>query len=418
MSTPARPTTLGDVDLSDNELFRHGFPHEIFSLVRDEAPVWRHPRTAGTERFGGEFWVVASHAEVQAVSRDHARFRSFEGPFLEWPQERQGASLVAMDPPAHTRFRRLISAGLTPRMIARLEDQVRAWAGGAIDAALDRGECDFVTDVAFQVPMHMIADIVGIPVADRAWLFERVVQFLRALDPSAAVPDDERVAVQVEIFEYAHELGAQKRRSPTDDVWTALTTAEIELEDGTRTRLTELELDEFFIILTAAGSDTAKGAIAGGLVAFDEHPEQLDCLRHDPAMMPTAVEEILRWTSPAHYFRRTATDDVVLRGETIRAGEPVTVWYPSANRDAAVFADPFRFDVTRADNPHVTFGGGGIHYCMGANLARREVRVTFEELCARVGRFEILGEPVYSAPGLDSSTSLTMTSLPVRLTPR
>lgn len=418
MTTTSTPIDLGAVDLTDNELFRHGFPHDIFTRLREEAPIWHHPATPGTERFGGEFWVVSKHADVQAVSRDHARFRSYDGPMLEWPPERQGMSIVALDPPAHTRLRRLISAGFTPRMVARLDEQVRTWAGVVIDHALELGECNFVHEVAYQVPMHMIADILGIPLSDREWLFDHVDLFLRSRDPSTALPEAERAALELEVFQYAHELGAEKRRCPADDVWTTLTEAEIDLDDGSRTRLTEFELDLFFNVLTIAGSETARGAITAGLIALLEHPDQLEHMRREPAVIPTAVEEILRWTSPAHYFRRTATEDVEIRGVTIRAGDRVTVWYPSANRDADVFADPFRFDITRAENPHVAFGGGGIHYCMGANLAKREIRVMYEELLKRVRDFEILAEPVYSVAGLASAVSLAITELPVRLTAR
>jgi cytochrome P450 len=417
MTTASTPVDLGTLDLTDNELFRRGFPHGVFTRLRDEAPVWQHPATPGTERFGGEFWVVSKHADVQALSRDHARLRSYDGPMLQdWPPERQGMSIVSMDPPAHTRVRRLISAGFTPRLVARLEDQVRSWAGVVIDHALEQGECNFVHEVAYQVPMHMIADILGIPRSDRKWLFDRVDLFLRSLDPNTALPEPERTAVELEVFEYAHELGAEKRRSPADDVWTKLTEAEIDLEDGSRTRLTEFELDLFFMILTVAGSETARGAITAGLITLVEHPDQLERMRRELTVIPTAVEEILRWTTPATYFRRTATEDVEIRGVTLRVGDRVTLWYPSANRDADAFAEPFRFDITRAENPHVAFGGGGIHYCMGANLAKREIRVMFEELLKRVRDFEILGEPVYSVAGLDSAVSLAITELPVRLT--
>jgi len=409
---------LHAIDLTRHELYRHGFPHELFAVLRDEAPVWRHPDTPGTDRLGGSFWVLSRHADVQAVSRDHARFRSLEGPSIpSITPERQGLMLVTMDPPDHTRLRRLVSAGFTPRMTALLDTQARRWAASIVDEALARGECDFVQDVAYQFPMHMIADIVGIPPSDRAWLFDQVDLLLQSTDPQHKLAPTERAAIELRLFEYAHGLASEKRRNPADDVWTLLTTAAIEQPDGTTTSLTELELDLFFMVLTIAGSETTRSAIASGLVALLDHPDQLARLRTDRDVMSTAIDEILRWASPVAYFRRTATEDVVLHGVEIATGDRVTMWYPSANRDDAVFDRPFAFDITRSPNPHVTFGGGGMHYCLGANLARREIRVMFEELLARVGHVEITGEPEYAVQGIGNPITLTLKHLPVRLRP-
>lgn len=410
---------LETIDLTDPELYRHGFPHEIFNVLRDEAPVWWHPETPGANRVGGGFWVVSRHADVQSVSRDPRRFRSLEGPSLpEMPAERQGVMVVSMDPPDHSRIRRLVSAGFTPRMTAKLEAQAREWSVSIIEQALERGECNFVQEVAYQLPMHMIADILGIPVADREWLFDRVNVMLQSTDPRSSLSHEERVAVEMEMYGYAQELGAEKRRNPADDVWTTLTTAEIEHTDGERTRLNELELDLFFLVLTIAGSETTRNAISAGLIALLEHPDQMQRLRSDPEVMSTAVDEILRWTSPVSYFRRTTTVDTEIRGVPIAAGDRVSVWYPSANRDEDVFDDPFAFDITRAENPHVAFGGGGVHYCLGANLAKREIRVMFEELLARASQIEILGEAEYSVQGIGNPIMMSLKDLPVRLTAR
>jgi cytochrome P450 len=324
--------------------------------------------------------------------------------------------VVSMDPPDHTRMRRLVSAGFTPRMITKLEDQARTWAATIVDRALEREQCNFVHEVAYQLPMHMIADIVGIPVSDREWLFDRVNVFLSSTDPRSRLSHDEINAIQAEMFGYAQQLGNEKRRVPADDVWTTLIQAEIEHDDGERTHLSSIELDLFFIVLTIAGSETTRNAISAGLMALVEHREQLELLRNDADMMSSAVEEILRWTAPAAYFRRTATVDTEIRGVPIAAGDRVTIWHPSANRDGDAFADPFRFDITRADNPHVTFGGGGVHYCLGANLAKREIRVMFEELLARVSEVEIVGEPEYSVQGIGNPITVSLKDLPVRLT--
>jgi cytochrome P450 len=408
---------LETIDLTDPELYRQGFPHEVFAILRDEAPVWWHPENRGTDRLGGSFWVVSKHADVQAVSRDPARFSSLDGPSLPTvPPEQRGAMVVSMDPPDHTRMRRLVSAGFTPRMITKLEDQARTWARTIVDHALDRDQCNFVHEVAYQLPMHMIADIVGIPVSDREWLFDRVNVFLSSTDPRSRLSRDKISAIQAEMFGYAQQLGDDKRRHPADDVWTTLIGAEIDHDDGERTRLTPLELDLFFIVLTIAGSETTRNAISAGLMALVGHPDQLELLRSDPGVMSTAVEEILRWTAPAAYFRRTATVDTEIRGVPIAAGDRVTIWHSSANRDEDAFEDAFRFDITRAENPHVTFGGGGIHYCLGANLAKREIRVMFEELLTRVRGVEIVGEPEYSVQGIGNPITVSLKDLPVRLT--
>ncbi|HXK22797.1 MAG TPA: cytochrome P450 [Myxococcota bacterium] len=407
---------LESIDLTRHELFRRGFPHELFSILREEAPVWRHPATAGTAELGGAFWIVSRHADVQAVSRDHARFRSLEGPSLggEKP-ERRGMMLISMDPPAHTRLRRLVSSGFTPRMTAKLETQAREWAIAILERALERGECNFVQEVAYPLPMHMIADIVGIPRSDRKPIFELVDAMLYALDPDSALPEEQQTAMLIELFGYGRDLAAEKRRAPSDDVWTRLTTAEIEQPDGSRTRLGELELDLFFMVLTVAGSETTRNAISAGLIALLEHPDQMERMRADPAVMSTAVDEILRWASPVSYFRRTAVEDVVVGGARIEAGHKVSLWYPSANRDREVHADPFRFDVGRTPNPHLAFGGGGVHYCLGANLAKQEVKVMFEELLARVGEIDLLGEPEYSVAGIKSPICFSLKNLPVRM---
>jgi cytochrome P450 len=262
--------------------------------------------------------------------------------------------------------------------------------------------------------MHMIADIVGIPVADREWLFGLANRVLLQVGEPASTSDD-FLAGQAEMFEYAQALGRRKREQPENDVWTILSTIEIETDDGQRTGLDETELNLFFFLLTLAGSETTRNAITGGLIALVEHPEQMEALRREPGGIRQAVEEILRWTSPVVYFCRRATRDTEIRGVPIAAGDRVTVWYPSANRDEEIFDEPFRFDVTRAPNPHVAFGGGGPHHCLGANLARREIAIMFEELFARTREIEITGPPSYSGLSIDNPVLGAISELPVRL---
>jgi len=407
-----------DVDLTDAERYRAGFPHEVFTALRHEAPVSWHTfpdRPDLLARHDDGFWVVTRYDDVQAVNRDTERFSAFDGPSLVLRPELQGTMLVSLDGPEHTRLRRLISAGFTPRMIGRLEEQVRQWARVVIDRALELGTCDFVAEVAYPLPMHMIADIVGIPLADREWLFTLTNRFLMAAAPDSLMTLDEQLAVQVELFEYALRLGEEKRANPQDDVWTILSTVEVDDGEGGRTSLTRDELDLFFLVLTAAGSETTRNAISLGLATLLEHPDQLERLRAEPAALKPAVEEILRWSSPVSYFARRATRDTEIRGVPIAEGDRVTLWYPSANRDEDVFDDPFRFDIGRTPNHHVAFGGGGPHYCLGANLARREITVLFEELLARVDRIEPAGPARYVPLGIYNPILLALGELPVHL---
>jgi len=423
MTVESAAPTLDTIDLTDLENFRHGFPHEVFTVLREQAPVWRHPATPGTEEIGGSFWVVSSHADVRAVSTDPATYRSFEGPSIpDWDPNTRGLMLLTMDPPDHTRLRRLINTGFTPRMTALLEGQARTWAVHIIEKALEKGECNFVDEVAYPLPMHMIADIVGIPEADRAPLFDVVQANTEAHNYGSGLSREELLARQAaalgQMFAYGRELADQKRQSPQDDVWTKLTTAEVELPDGSTTKLNEFELDLFFMVLTIAGSETTRDAIAGGLLALLENPEQMERLRSDPSLLDTAADEIVRWVSPVTYFRRTATKDVVLHDVEIKAGDRVSLWYPSANRDAEVFSDPFTFDLSRSPNPHVGFGGQGAHFCLGAHLARREIRVMFEELLARTEKIELLAEPAHTALGIDQMIAHSLKDVQVRLTGR
>jgi cytochrome P450 len=387
-------------------MFQDGFPHELFTTLRRDQPVFYHRFPDG---FPGSddpgFWVLTRHADIQAANRDTETFNAYDGPTLGAYEGMKGGMLPSMDGRDHVRQRRLISAGFTPRMIGLLEDQARQWASGIVDQALEKGRCNFVAEVAYRLPMHMIADIIGIPLADRDWLFGLTNEMLLGQDLSNGI----------QLYEYAHQLGQEKRAKPQDDVWTLLSTVEMETDDGEHTQLSELELDLFFLLLTVAGSETTRNAISGGLVALLRHPDQLELLRRDPAAMKPAVEEILRWASPVSYFARRATRDIEVGGEHIAAGDRVTLWYPSANRDGEAFVDPFRFDITRTSNPQVAFGGGGPHFCLGANLARCEISVLFDELFKRATDIELLGEPSYTVFGILNPILVAMTQLPVQL---
>jgi cytochrome P450 len=405
------------VDLTDAGLYQDGFPHDVFVTLRRDDPVhWQAFPEGFPGRHDPGFWVLSRHDDVQAASRDAELFNSYDGPTLSHQPELRGNMLVSMDGQDHIRQRRLINAGFTPRMIRMLDERTRAWAVSIVDRALELGTCNFVQEVAYPLPMHMISDIVGIPVEDREWLFSITTDVLQGGGAEHLMAPEERVGLQVQMFEYAQELGRAKRANPEEDVWTILSTVEVEDGDGNRTALSQIELDMFFILLVVAGSETTRNALSAGLLALSDHPDQLRALRHDPDLLPVAVEEILRWSSPVTCFARRATRDTEVRGVPIAEGDRVTLWYPSANRDEEAFADPFRFDIRRAPNPFVSFGGGGAHFCLGANLARREMLILFEELFARTRDIEVLGPPTYGVLGIENPILLAMQELPVRLT--
>jgi cytochrome P450 len=404
------------VDLTDGALYAGGFPHEVFTRLRSERPVaWQAFPEAFPGAHDAGFWVLSKHEDVQMVSRNPDLFCAFDGPQLSLQPEIAGSMLVSMDGADHVRQRRLISAGFTPRMVKQLEHQIRQWAESIVDRALQQGSCDFVSEIAYKLPMHVIADIVGIPMADRERLFTLTNEALQGGLTDDGAPPEDVFAAQIEMFEYAQKLGQDKRRNPQDDVWTLLASVEVESEDGGRTALSEIELNLFFMLLTVAGSETTRNAVSQGLLALLDHPEQLDRLRTEPAAMPLAVEEILRWSSPVSYFARRATEDTEIRGVPIAEGDRVTMWFPSANRDEDVYDDPFGFDIGRSPNPHVAFGGGGVHFCLGAHLARRELATLLEVLFERTSEIELAGSPSYTSLGIFNPILLFVRELPVRV---
>ncbi|MFA5885777.1 MAG: cytochrome P450 [Acidimicrobiia bacterium] len=407
------------IDLAAHDLYRAGFPYAVFAELRRESPVWWHPTTPTRRTPSGvDFWVVLGQPELQEASRDWSRFSSIEGSSLtKTPGERSGHTLVASDPPAHTRLRKLVNAGFTPRMIAKLDDLVEQRTTEVLDAAAERNDCDLVQDIALQLPLHIIADIVGIPEADRVEVFRMIDLVTRVADPAQGYAAADGLAAERWVFDYAERLGEEKRRRPADDVWSILAVAEIEDDDGNRTRLSPLELDMFFLILAIAGSETTRNVTSGGLLALLDHPDQMDAVRRDPARLPAAVEEMIRWVSPVVCFARTATVDLELGGQPIRAGDRVTLWFPAANRDERVFTDPDRFDTTRTPNPHVAFGGGGMHFCLGSHLARRELRVMFGQLLTRFPDVAVTGPVSYLVGAPEQTVAVSLDRVPVRLAP-
>jgi cholest-4-en-3-one 26-monooxygenase len=406
---------IDQIDLLDRDRFTQGIPHEWFTWLREHAPVLWHEEPGGPG-----FWVITKLADVIACSRDAASFSSsqelggvvgLEGPLSPPPgTEAAGSMMLFMDPPDHTRYRKLVNRGFTPRMIGALETHVRELTRGILDEALAKRDCDFVVDIAAELPLEVIAELLGVPREDRHKLFDWSNRMVGSEDPEYLVDQSLVAEAQIEMFMYAQQLAEQRRAEPQEDILTTLLQAEV---DGDT--LSELDFNLFFMLLSVAGNETTRNAIAHGMNAFLEHPEQYERLAADPGgLIGSATEEILRWASPVMYFRRNARQDVTLRDVTIKAGEKISLWYISANRDEEVFDDPFSFDVGRDPNPHIAFGGGGPHFCLGAQLARLEIRVLFEELVARVTRVDQLGEP----DRLRSNFIGGIKHLPVRLQAR
>ena len=383
---------LAGVDLTDLDNFACGFPHELFARHRAEAPVYWHEPTENTPD-GEGFWSVATHAETLAVLRDPSTFSSVTGgsrPYggtLIQDLSIAGQVLNMMDDPRHTEIRRLVSSGLTPRMVARVQDDLRSRTAALLESVVPGQSFDFLVDIAAELPMQMICILMGIPDSQRHWLFE-------AIEPSFDFGGSRKASItrlSVEeagsrMYTFGMELIAAKRAEPTDDMLSVVANA-----DG----VSDIEVYLFFNLLFSAGAETTRNSVAGGLLALCENPAQLALLRSDLSLLPTAIEEMLRWTSPSPSKRRTATRDVSLAGCDIAAGDKVVVWEGSANRDPLVFDAADTFDVTRKPNPHLGFGQG-LHYCLGANLARLELRVLFEELLARFPAIEVVAPPEWT----------------------
>jgi cholest-4-en-3-one 26-monooxygenase len=378
----------GEIDVASNDIFVKGVPHDLFTRLRREAPVYRHLRSEPDQP--ETFWALTRHADVVRTSRVFEMYSSYRKGCLlyeERPDLDLARMLIDLDPPEHTRLRMLVSRAFTPRAVRSLDGHFRDVTARILDSALQAGTFDFVTEVAAELPLIAIAELLGVPVEDRHKMFEWSNRMIGTSDPEYSTGDPNAgAAAMAELYMYANELAAQRKVDPRDDIITTLLTAEG--DDA----LSEHEFDLFVLLLSVAGNETTRNAISHGVLAFMEHPDQWAALRADGALLDSAIEEILRWASPVMYFRRTATCDVDLHGEHIAEGDAVVMYYISANRDDEVFTDPFRFDVTRTPNPHVAFGGGGPHFCLGAQLARLEMRIMFEELLARVASLELAGE--------------------------
>ncbi|MFC6886705.1 MULTISPECIES: cytochrome P450 [Actinomadura] len=391
--------------------------HEALALLRRESPVHR------VERPGyNPFWAVTRHADVMEVERDHQLFLNAPRPMLTTAafdainaeRARQGSALrtlVHMDDPDHRVVRAIGADWFRPKAMRALEPRVRELARRYVDRMVELGgECDFVQQVAVHFPLYVILSLLGLPESD----FDRMLKLTQELFGGAddemrrGEAPDEQIATLLDFFAYFQRLTEARRVDPTDDLASAIANAEV---DGAP--LNDLDTASYYVIIATAGHDTTSSTISGGLLALLEHPGELARLRADPSLMPYAVDEMIRWVTPVKEFMRTATEDCELNGTAVRKGDALLLSYPSANRDEAVFDDPFRFDVGRDPNKHLAFGFG-VHYCLGAALARIEVRAFFEELIPRLESIEAAG------PAESVATTFVggLKRLPVRYTLR
>jgi cholest-4-en-3-one 26-monooxygenase len=403
---------LSDIDLLDRDRFTQGVPHEWFTYLRQHAPVYKHP-----EPNGPGFWVITKYDDVVAVGRDGATYSSDQkrGGVVVL-EEVPGAAdfgdggrlMLTMDAPEHTRYRKLVNRGFTPRQMRMLEPRIREVTAQILDEVIEQGGCDYVVEVAAELPLQVIAEMLGVPLEDRHKLFEWSNRMIGSDDPEYRVSEELVMNAQVEMFMYANELAQQRRAEPRDDIITALLDAEV---DGDR--LTEMDFNLFFLLIAVAGNETTRNSISHGIKAFCDFPDQYQLLVEDPSRAASATEEIVRWASPVMYFRRNVTRDTVLRGQEIKEGDKVSIWYISANRDEDVFDRPFEFDILRSPNEHVGFGGGGPHHCLGANLARMEINVLLDEMARRVPRIERTGD----AQPLRSNFIAGIKHMPVKYPP-
>jgi len=410
--------TASTVDLSDFALWRNGFPDDVFTELRHSRPLFRHGLTPGVAKIvKREFWMTTKHRHAVRLHRDYESFTAVDGPLIQ-PADLFSSypTIINMDPPGLNKRRKLISNAFNPRAIAKLEDGIRARAARMIDGLLAEGGGDWIDDVADLLPMSVIGDILGIPEQDRPRIFDSLDRILKARSPGSKLTPQEGIDLFGTVFGYAMELTAEKRTNPTDDIWSTLASAVITGEDGEEFSLPSNELEFFFFVLTFAGSDTTKNALAIGLQAFVDNPEQIERYREDESLRPGAVEEVLRWASPVAYWTRTTAVDIEMDGQHIPKGERVVAMLRSANRDEEVFSSPFTFDIGRQPNPHVAFGGGGPHHCLGAMLARAELRAVFDELLLR-GDGITLGPALVTYPNLTTNMSI-YDEMPVTLSAR
>ncbi len=387
---------LSDVNLNDLDAFEKQCPHEMFDVLRRESPVHWHE-----EPNGPGYWAITKYDDLKEISRRPRIFSSEnKGVMLREPDPAtvafQSKIMLSMDPPKHHQHRTLINKAFTPRMVDNLRPHIQEMVKQIVNAVIERGECDFVEDLAAPLPMLVICEMMGIPEEDRRRVYEvgnKMVGFDdpeyhdgKTLDMKAELDGDGH-DYAAEMFVYAAALREKALSHPGDDLATALVNAELDGE-----KLTPEAFNFFFLLLLIAGNETTRTVTSNGMISLLENPDQLEALKQDPTLVNSAVEEVLRYSPAVHSFRRQAMEDTEVRGQKIREDDKVILWYPSANRDEDVFAEPHRFDVRRSPNEHIAFGYGE-HYCLGANLARMELQEIFREIVTRIDGLEMTATP-------------------------
>ena len=375
------------INLIDPEYFaQHGHPWDQYAWLRANAPVFWHD-----EPDGPGFWAITKYDDIRAISRTPKIYSSYEtGVMLPDPDPMglyaQRLMMLNMDPPQHDRFKLLVSRGFTPKNAPLLRPRIEEIAREILDAAMQKGSCDFVSEIAGRLPSGLIAELMGMPREDGERLYD-LTEIMHTNDDAVA-PAEVKMAAVGEMLAYGQSVAAIKRKTPGDDLATILVNAEV---DGDR--LTDEEFQWFFLLLVNAGGDTTRNLLAAGLQLLFDHPDQRAKLVSNlDGHLATAIEEMLRFSSPVSHFKRTVMEDTTIRGQVIKAGERVVMFYGSANRDEDVFENPDTFDITRDPNPHVAFGAGGPHLCLGMHVARVEVAVMFKELLTRLPNVETNGD--------------------------
>ena len=398
IETPnTEPLSLDTLEIVSGEHYqRHGYPHPEWTYLRKNAPVYWYDRPNVDA-----FWAITKHADIVQIARQPKIF--LNGPRLlvtTKDQYIEGGDmlfrhLLNMDPPEHAKYRDTVNRRFTPRAVRSLEQEVQEITNDVMDelAASHRNggamiECDFVTDVSAKVPLDVIAALLGVPKEDRQQLFQWTNETIGSGDPEfnrGGTPQETLERARAGLFTYFTNLVEQRRKEPKDDLTSVLGAVKLDGE-----LLPIFELLSYFLLLVVAGNETTRNATSGGVHALIDNPDQWKMLQSTPALLKPAIEEVVRWVSPVIQFARTASEDYVLRGQKIKAGDSMALFYPSANRDEEVFENPFKFDITRDPNPHIAFGIGE-HFCLGANLARLELEVIFRELLKRVEYLESAG---------------------------
>lgn len=396
---------VADVNVFDPQWWVDGPPHELFKRMRDAAPVHWNPLPDGTG-----CWALFRHADISTVSHDSETFSSAKGGVFINPDQLVNLDVISnmllyMDPPTHTRYRKIVAKVFTPASVAKLEEGVRARVAKTIDNVIEAGKADFAADIAVPIPLHILMELMGAPEEDLPKFYdwtERIEQGIRATESNTGA------VVFGEMAGYlAQQVMQQMEAAVEDSLVMRLRNAEVDGE-----KLNDLEIVMFFGLLTFAGNDTTRNTAAAGLRTLIEHPDALNELYDDPSLIPNAIEELLRWTSVVQWFARTATRDVELGGKQINAGDKVVMWYGSGSRDEAVFENADTFDIHRPKPDHMAFGGGR-HFCLGASLARLELRVIFEEVLGRMKDLRLDGTPEL----VPSNWAYGLSSLPVAFTP-